>query len=514
MRRKTILALPAIGLVACHRESAPELERTVIVAVMDGVPLEDSLGEGPSSLDGSLPSQLMPRLWSEMVPAGVRATQDWNSGATITIPAHAAMISGRSEALAEYPATLTPGLYRPTRPAWWEVLNATETLEPGQSTLATNGVTLDALSWSLWPENGEKDAATWERTDETGLSDASDVDLAVAMEELLDEQLVRSLLVNFHMVDRIAHRHPDVATVKDALALQDAALSDLWAAVQENPSFADRTWLILVADHGRHDHADTDPPWQDHGCDCAGCRHVPFLMLGPSVEGGSTTDEVLLLEDIGATAAALLGIPLPWSEGFVRDDLMQTPLGVSSRLGIADLARVTGHQAAVEFLPNPAHRSRLVLDGVTVSDPEAVLVEAPVLSVDDRGAWTCWRELILHSDADSPWVPRCLASTDGITWQDLGSPVEEVGLFWEAALVPDGVGSVYALFANDPVVSESIVPLDLAHATGGTWSHLPTMSETSFPVSVSSATLGSTTVLAMGAARDREMARHNRDIWT
>ncbi|MBC7563262.1 MAG: alkaline phosphatase family protein [Gemmatimonadaceae bacterium] len=85
----------------------------------------------------------------------------------------------------------------------------------------------------------------------------------------------------------------------------DAYLAQLWAQVQSDPQYRDRTTLIVTTDHGRGD----GPKWRDHGKDVVGAENIWMAVLGPDTPalGARSNIPVVRQAQVAATIAALLG---------------------------------------------------------------------------------------------------------------------------------------------------------------------------------------------------------------
>ncbi len=521
-RALTQLCLAALG--AGCREAPVEVNGTVIVVVMDGVRVEESFGEEPSSATGGHPSAFLPNVWSELFPQAVRATQAWNLTSTTTTPAHVALMTGRRQAVANYPLDVNPGQYRPELPTVVEALRRTTGVTRQQAAIIANTELVKPAGHSLWPGSGYLHGAEFifvtRGASETNPSN-DDIEVLAALREQLETFPTHFALLNLHQVDRSGHYGDEDAYLDDVRYL-DQDLADLWGWIQARPQYAGDTWLLLVADHGRHSNAATEPPWRHHGCQCNGCRRVPFLLLGPGVKDGTDYDQPVLLEDIGPTMGALLGIRMPWADGIVQDGLFDEPTGIPSRSGLADLAMVEGLSAELLYLDDPAQRSELRVDGELLSDPAAFAVEAPALAVEGERAWLCFRELTLALDEeDTRWIPRCFASQDaGLSWQDIGAPREEVGPFWSADLLTDGE-DLLAVYGYNPHGiaalgidgSDGEVAVDVARYDGEQWQVSSAGGNHTFPVGASAASDGEQLYLAIGAAGTGTDARYTRDIY-
>lgn len=121
----------------------------------------------------------------------------------------------------------------------------------------------------------------------------------------VDRQAPRALFVGFAETDDWGHEGR-YDRFLDAAHAVDAYLADLWAAVQSNPRYRDRTTLIFTADHGRGRLA-TD--WRHHGGDVAGAEETFLITAGP---GGSLRGEVRgtdnVLGDVAVLTAAAVGL--------------------------------------------------------------------------------------------------------------------------------------------------------------------------------------------------------------
>jgi hypothetical protein len=520
----TLSALASLLALGC--QPGDEQDGTVLIVVMDGVRLEESLGDDPSRATGEHPSELMPRAWSALLPAGARSTDAWNLGATTTTPAHAAMLAGRRIPFANYPVFEEPGLYRPDLPTLFEHLRQREGLGQDEVLLMANTDLIEPLEHSTWPGLGAAQAARWSMITQPDAPDDPAEDDAMVLEalrEALESHQPRLALVNLHKVDRAGH-YGEAPDYPDRVRAIDEPLVDLWRWIGRQRAYRDDTWLMLVADHGRHLDADTDPPWRHHGCACNSCRRVPFLLLGPGVAEGQDLDVPMQLTDLAPTAAALLGLELPWASGLVQEGLLERPTGVPSRSGVADIAAAGGHTAELRYRDDPAHRSELWVDGELVSSPEAVEVEAPTMAAEGERAWLCFRELTLTPDeAETLWLPRCIGTADGgWSWTELEPPEASVGPYWTAQLLPTGEGSVLLAYGRNPyglkfggvdgVTSGTEVVVARLEDHG--WVRSALEEGLTFPTDLSAVLDGDRLVLAVGAGRSGNEGRHTRDVYT
>ena len=85
----------------------------------------------------------------------------------------------------------------------------------------------------------------------------------------------------------------------------DAYLADLWARVQADPQYRDRTTMIVLTDHGRGYGA----RWRDHGQDVTGAENIWMAVLGPDTPalGVRTNIPLVRQAQVAATIVGLLG---------------------------------------------------------------------------------------------------------------------------------------------------------------------------------------------------------------
>ncbi len=517
-RAASLLSLCA--LAACKRQ--PDgVDGTAIILVMDGVRLEESLGDEPSSATGEAPQDFMPHTWDELLPQGARASQAWSIGATTTTPAHVALISGRRQPLANYSVGDEVGLYRPELPSLFEAVRQQLGADEAQVRLVANTELVHPVDRSLYP--GSLGASwSWVGQESDDAVPAKD-DRAVLqrLQDELEADPVRLALVNLHQVDRSGHYGDEEAYLDDVRGL-DGPIAELWAWLQQKADYSGDTTLVLISDHGRHSYSQDEPHWRHHGDSCNGCRRVPALVLGPGVVAGQDLWDPVLLADVAPTIAARLGVELPWADGLVLEGLFDEPTGVASRQGFADVALVDGLEAEIRYSDDPLRRSALWIEGQQLSSPDALQVEAPVLARAGEEAWLCFREITLTPDEpDTSWRPRCFHSTPtGFGWGEIDPPTARVGPMWRPVLLPEPGGSLQAMWINNVNATATggaegeVGEVSLALGRyDGQWQTAIDEGVQTFPTELSAVVHGAELLYAVAAAPGGSEARHERDIW-
>jgi hypothetical protein len=504
--------LPAalLGAAVIHACSPP-LEPTVVVVVLDGARWQDTFGDDPSTMTGLVPSVLMPRAWQELVPEAARATSAYNLGATITAPAHAAMMTGRRTSFGNYEVPdAGPGAYRPEIPTLPEVVVA----RGWRSVVLANTDLLSPLTGSVFP--GAARAEQQLETDDAGepaQDDAALLDTALALLDGPDPP--RLLLVNLHQIDRSGHFGAPEDYGEDLAAI-DGPLADFWKRLSRGRSSA--VHLFVLADHGRHVEDDADPPWKNHGDACAGCRHVPLLVLGPGARAGVSVDDVVTVADVGPTAAALLGLELPYADGRVARELFDVALPASPT-GVADQVGFGGHTARLERRDTAHERAVLWLDDVMLSEPGATAIDGLTTLADGGLAWACWRELaVVDGAADLWWVPRC-AHHDGASWSRVAAPEPVVGPFWSMTMSTTPSGPVAAYVHNpNAIVREGLAGDELGVRQtawdGDRWApHAEVTLDAAFPDGLAVVHTGGAPFLVAAASPDVSEGRYRRRLY-
>ena len=106
-----------------------------------------------------------------------------------------------------------------------------------------------------------------------------------------------------------------------AIRQTDAFVAEIWATIQADPRLKDSTALFITNDHGRHSPGVKDE-WINHGDDCAGCRAISLLALGPDFAKGRVIPTPRSQIDLAVTIARMAGVTLEASPGQPMDELL------------------------------------------------------------------------------------------------------------------------------------------------------------------------------------------------
>ncbi len=530
MRARTPALLCALALSSACRPAEPSPPRVVIL-VIDGVRLDESFATWDSDLTGEPARSSLQRVVDELLPQGTLVLPTYNMGTTITAPAHTAMFTGVRQPLANFSVDEGPGLYRPSFPTLGEELRRQTQATRDESMVMANADLIWPLEWSLTPGYGEDLASDWffvavAPGESQPASDDTSVMVSIELE--MRDVSRRLVLANLKEVDRKGHYGEDRWEYTGAVAELDTPIIELWERLQSDSSYAGDTVLIITSDHGRHRIEDNpewdDDYWRNHGDASAGDREVPLLILGPGVRQGQVVEAPHTLEDIAPTAAALLGIELPWARGVPIAEALEEPVDWA-RSGVGAVAADGDYLVEERFeLGDPYRRSGIWWGERRLSSAEAFASEAPAVVDTGAGGLACWREIALDEHF-MPWVPRCALLDEGGGVTEIAAPEAQVGPHWRPRLrvVSDARGEprVRMTYIHNPDdiaelgVDEDVAPRE-ARWNGTRWA-VRALAEPStyYPTDLSAAELGEDQSLWVYTANTGDSeARYSRRVYT
>jgi hypothetical protein len=410
-RRRWIAALFlawAFSILGGTGASGFTTERVVILVI--DAPRDTEFLEEPNHT-------YIPHIWNELAPFGCVSHAFHNTGLTITYPGHATIVTGTTQTITEWPGE------RPTQPTIFEYYRHTTGAPASSALIVAYKDKILSLSYSDAEGYGPADSAyvigpTWN-------------------DNHCVEQFIAYAAVHSPVVSMISIGYTDFcahsgvwSNYVGAIRNADSLATEVWQWIESTPAWAGKTTLFITSDHGRHT---TD--WANHGDDCAGCRHIPLIALGPDFAGGrelftQTADQ----RDIVATAATLLGIPAPMVEGRLMIELFIDPASLPPNSSAAIPAlRLLAY-------PLPATRDtriRLVtlppIGGVAEA---ATVADSWLATLHDVGGRLIWSEPCSRRELLSGLViPRPeIAPASGVGWlrlQPAGSRlVLGTRLFW------------------------------------------------------------------------------------
>lgn len=117
----------------------------------------------------------------------------------------------------------------------------------------------------------------------------------------------RLLFISFDETDHFAHEGDYDRYLKSAHYTDDM-IRDLWEWVQSDPSYKDKTTLIITTDHGRGNKTEDD--WKHHGSKMPEADQIWFAFLGPDTPelGEVNAQQQLYQNQVAKTITTFLSL--------------------------------------------------------------------------------------------------------------------------------------------------------------------------------------------------------------
>ncbi|MYY25446.1 sulfatase-like hydrolase/transferase [Elizabethkingia anophelis] len=281
--------------------------KNVVLLVVDGPRISETW-EGANK--ENIPNR------ANLLQQGVCISDFKNNGTTNTNPGHSAMCSGVYESIQNNGKEL-PG-FPSVMQQWLKYTGADKT----KAWVIASKDKLEVLNnckLEGWKDKFQPSA-------DCGISgngsDYRDDAVTVAnTKEVMKKYSPNIIVINLKDVDSYGHNNNWKEYIK-AIKTTDASIKEIWDYIQSLPSYKDKTTLIVSNDHGRH--IDSKGGFQNHGDDCAGCRHIEFFAMGPDFKKNATINTGNYEQiDIANTIAELLQFPLQYSKGKVIKDVFK-----------------------------------------------------------------------------------------------------------------------------------------------------------------------------------------------
>jgi len=189
----------------------------------------------------------------------------------------------------------------------------------------------------------------------------SDRDVFLSALEAMDTSEPRLLFLWTGNVDIAGHRSISQETIDysfyaEAIEVWDGLIADFWQEVQARPAYRDRTTLIIVSDHGRHDDHDSEA-YGSHEGTCSGTRDLMLLVIGPDTPQGLVVGRRVFQSDIAPTVARVLGMPLPEATGQPLYESLVLAPGPDSRRYLREMRATVDDRDCVHAVYRTADES-------------------------------------------------------------------------------------------------------------------------------------------------------------
>lgn len=136
--------------------------------------------------------------------------------------------------------------------------------------------------------------------------------------EYLKRNKPRAMYFAFDETDDFAHGGEYGAYLNSAHHT-DGFISELWGYLQSDPTYKNKTTIILTCDHGR---GNNSTEWKDHGQNIKESDQIWFAVIGPDTRGkGEIKEGQFYQNQIAKTLASFLGLDYK-GEGKVGDVIM------------------------------------------------------------------------------------------------------------------------------------------------------------------------------------------------
>ena len=274
----------------------------VIILVLDGPRWSETFGD-PTY-------KYVPNLKNVLAPQGVFFNDFANDGPTYTISGHTALTTG------VYQRMENSGKEIPKHPSIFQYYLKQYSADKRKAWILASKGKLNVIGYTKsrgWVR--EFYPSLYAGINGSGTGYPSDTKLYPIFKEILLKERPVITLINLLDIDAWAHQgHWDNYT--SSIVQNDKLSLDLWNTIQSDSILKDKTTLFITNDHGRHLEG-TKNGFISHGDNCAGCRKISLIALGPDFKVNAQVNNHYDLLDINATAAEMLNVNMPTSKGEV-----------------------------------------------------------------------------------------------------------------------------------------------------------------------------------------------------
>lgn len=148
--------------------------------------------------------------------------------------------------------------------------------------------------------------------------EVSDLEVWHQSEDLLTAFHPSFFLLYLARVDHFAHSG-SWSYYTRSIELADSIVGMVWDFIETDSVYAGTTTLMVTNDHGRH-----TSDFKTHGDDCAGCRTVELLAVGPDIKRGFVSHAPRTICDVTPTLGELLGFRTEKATGSAMNELFST----------------------------------------------------------------------------------------------------------------------------------------------------------------------------------------------
>lgn len=280
----------------------------VIIVVIDGPRYSETWGN---------PTYEYIPYRSALLNEGVLVEQFFNQGATLTNPGHTAITTGN------YDNVANNGTQLPHNPTLFQCYRKYRKTPAEETAVVASKDKLHILTNSTAIGYFNRYPSYFDcgvNGNGTGGYRADSITHAHVF-QVLQQQHPHLMLINYKDPDVFGHQAKYNSYLK-AIRVTDKYVAEIWAYIQSDPDYKDKTTLIVTNDHGRHLDGISNG-YVSHGDNCEGCRRIEFFALSPDFKKGVVVQTSYEQIDVTATVAELLHIPMPYCKGKVMAQLFK-----------------------------------------------------------------------------------------------------------------------------------------------------------------------------------------------
>lgn len=344
----------------------------IIIMIIDGLRNEEAFDD-PFH-------QYIPHIWNDLRPQGTIYTDFYTATWPVTTPGHLSMLTGTRSNVPLSVSSFS-GNSREHRPTVFEAYRKTFGLPENQTWIVSGKNQLSTCDYSLHPLWGEE----YGSRREIGVGD-NDIETMERFYTVLENGHPSLALLNLRDVDKQGHSGI-FEDYTDAIVIADSLANDLWLKIQADPLYQDKTLLIVTTDHGR-----SLSNFVSHGGTTHSNRHIFFLALGPGISQGLEVSTYAFCTDIASTIAEILGFELPFSEGRILYEMLES-------------------YVSDEILP----RSPETGNGANISNSSGFSI-LPSIDVDSDGLHVVWSERSAQDVEEHRHIMYTTSSDSGSSW--------------------------------------------------------------------------------------------------
>lgn len=304
----------------------------VVIAVIDGARYTETFGD-PTH-------QYIPRIWNDLRPQGTIFTSFYNDGITQTNSGHSTILTGTWQSI------LNDGGELPHKPTLFEYFRKEKNSPASENYVVLGKTKLDILAFSDHADYGASYGGIVDTTD----FQYDDVYTLENVKDVITTFHPRLMITNLAATDRAGHDGP-WSNYTEKLQRADSIVNELWNFIQADPTYSNKTTLIITNDHGRHT---TD--FRSHGDGCDGCRHISLLMLGPDTPIDKIEATRYTQVDIAPTIGRLLNFNTYYSTGNIITPALTLPssetYSIQSGWNIISVPKLASSMLKTELFPS------------------------------------------------------------------------------------------------------------------------------------------------------------------